>query len=88
MAGNTWFSGGLCSVLVALQSYHLYIFSIDELGYASADRAVVCSWTCIRVIDCMFVLRFYGPVNPLGSCRAQSVYLTTRLLGRLSPLSG
>ena len=35
----------------------------------------------------LFVLRFYGPVNPMGSCRAQSVYLTTRLLGRLSPLS-
>ena len=37
---------------------------------------------------CLFVLRFYGPVNPVGSCRARSVYLTTRLLGRLSPLSG
>ena len=36
----------------------------------------------------LFVLRFYGPVNPIGSCRAWSVYLTTRLLGRLSPLSG
>ena len=35
-----------------------------------------------------FVLRFYGPVNPMGSCRARSVYLTTPLLGRLSPLSG
>ena len=35
----------------------------------------------------LFVLRFYGPVNPMGSCRAQSVYLTTRLLGRLSPLT-
>ena len=34
------------------------------------------------------MLRFYGPVNPMGSCRARSVYLTTRLLGRLSPLSG
>ena len=34
------------------------------------------------------VLRSYGPVNPMGSCRVQSVYLTTRLLGRLSPLSG
>ena len=31
----------------------------------------------------LFVLRFYGPVNPMGSCRARSVYLTTRLLGRL-----
>ena len=37
---------------------------------------------------CLFVLRFYGPVNPMGSCRAQSVYLTTHLLGRLSLLSG
>ena len=37
---------------------------------------------------CLFVLRFYGPVNPVGSCRARSVYLTTCLLGRLSPLSG
>ena len=37
---------------------------------------------------CLFVLRFYSPVNPIGSCRAWSVYLTTHLLGRLSPLSG
>ena len=36
----------------------------------------------------LFVLGFYGPVNPMGSCRARSDYLTTRLLGRLSPLSG
>ena len=34
---------------------------------------------------CLFVLRFYGPGNPMGSCRAQSVYLITHLLGRLSP---
>ena len=38
--------------------------------------------------ELLFVLRFYGPVNPMGSCRAWSVYLITRLLGRLSPLSG
>ena len=39
---------------------------------------------------CLFVLRFYDPVNPMRSCRARSVYmyLTTRLQGRLSPLSG
>ena len=35
----------------------------------------------------LFMLRFYGPVNLMGSCRARSVYLTTRLLGRLSPQS-
>ena len=42
----------------------------------------------MQVHVCLFVLRFYGPVNPMGSCRAPSVYLTTRLLGRLSPPSG
>ena len=31
------------------------------------------------------MLRFYSQVNPMGSCQAQSVYLTTLLLGRLSP---
>ena len=36
----------------------------------------------------LIVLRFYGPVNPMASCRAQSVYLTTLLLGRFCPLSG
>ena len=44
--------------------------------------------TLSSLFVCLFVLRFYGPVNPMGSCRARSVYLTTRLLGRLSPLSG
>ena len=34
---------------------------------------------------CVEVLR---PIQPSGSCRARSVYLTTRLLGRLGPLSG
>ena len=47
----------------------------------------VCTQIMAKVF-CLFVLRFYGPVNPMGSCRARSVYLTTRLLGRLSPLSG
>ena len=42
---------------------------------------------CIFVF-CLFVLRFNGLDNPMGSCRAPSVYLTTHLLGRLSPLSG
>ena len=43
---------------------------------------------CFGTYVCLFVLRFYNPVNPMGSCRARSVYLTTHLLGRLSPLSG
>ena len=35
--------------------------------------------TCIGTfwLICLFVLRFYGPVNPMGSCQVRSVYLTT-----------
>ena len=39
-------------------------------------------------VVCLFELRFYGPVNPMGSCQMWSVYLTSFLLDRLSPLSG
>ena len=39
-------------------------------------------------MSCEFVLRFYGPVNPMGSCQARSVYLTTGLLARLSYSKG
>ena len=37
-------------------------------------------------LNWLFVLRFDSPVNSIGSCRAQPVYLTTLFLGRLSPL--
>ena len=52
----------------------------------SRDKAI--SYHDIMAVICLFVLRFCGLVNPVGSCRARSVYLTIRLLGRLSPLSG
>ena len=55
------------------QNVGFYVWSSNKANWSTAD---------------LFVLRFYGPVNPMGLCRAQSVYLTTRLLGRLSPLSG
>ena len=44
--------------------------------------------TGLQQMDSLFVLRFYGPANLMGSCRVWSVYLNTSLLGRLSPLSG
>ena len=31
--------------------------------------------------EVLFVLRFYGPVNPIGSCQAWLVYLTTLKAG-------
>ena len=42
----------------------------------------------VSVSVCIVFGLFYGPVNPMGSCRVWSVYLTILLLGRLSPLSG
>ena len=35
-----------------------------------------------RLFVLRFVLRFYGPVKPVGSCRTRSIYLTTRLRTR------
>ena len=40
------------------------------------------------ITECLFVLWFYDPVNPIGSCRVRSVCLTTLLLDRLSPPRG
>ena len=36
----------------------------------------------------VYLIVFYSPINPVGSCRVWSVYLITLLLDRLSPLSG
>ena len=60
---------------------------LDETTDTQNDLNL-CILHLFQEVKCLFVLRFYGPVNPMGSCRARSVYLTTRLLGRLSPLSG
>ena len=67
-----------CQVLCVLCSQKLFL----------SESIPVVRHTIKPVYVCLFVLRFYGPVNPMGSCRARSVYLTTHLLGRLSPLSG
>ena len=40
----------------------------------------VCLVICVCV--CMFGLKFYGLVNPSGSCRGQSDYLTTLFPGQ------
>ena len=53
--------------------------------YMINDFTHVAIYIHVQYSPCVCVLRFYGPVNPVGSCRARSVYLTTRLLGRHSP---
>ena len=60
----------------------------DQKHPCTAKRTISSKKMLYAIFFNLFVLRFYGPVNPMGSCRARSVYLTTRLLGRLSPLSG
>ena len=69
----------------------IYAISFSDVLY----KSICCGYSfelpqLVKAIQMnfLFVLRFYGPVNPMGSCRARSVYLTTRLLGKLSPLSG
>ena len=42
-------------------------------------KFVIC---CSCDTFCLFVLQFYSPVNPLGSCQARSVYLTTLFPGQ------
>ena len=68
----------VCLVISPIEAYGINFYP-PEFGL---NKYYFINSTC----DCLFVLRFYGPVNPMGSCRAWSVYLTTRLLGRLSPL--
>ena len=84
------------SVYSVVLSVVIFSFETEGAGPLAKHLAVcsgcgmflfVCSSSRYRRF-CLFVLRFNGPVNPMGSCRARSVYLTTRLLGRLSPLSG
>ena len=75
---------GLRFMIVALPGLFSYLFF-----FSTQFRKISLRYKKIGYnINVLFVLRFYGPVNPMGSCRARSVYLTTHLLGRLSPLSG
>ena len=66
-------------VRVCVRVCVLYVFTLN----IRVTKLFIIYFRCL-----LFVLRFYGPVNPIGSCRARSVYLTTYFLGRLSPLSG
>ena len=67
-----WFSKTNMSLNFNKKQTHNYINLYHSLGAFSR-----------RQTNDLFVLRFYGPANPMGSYRARSVYLTTRLLGRL-----
>ena len=82
---NIWSRQTLCPDQVAR-------FAQIEIAILIQEHEINCTCLCVctitRMRTLLFVLKFYGPVNPMVSCRARSVYLTTRLLGRISPLSG
>ena len=64
------------------------LLKIIEMKFINVKVSILRAKWYLFFFFFFFVLRFYGPDNPMESCRAWSVYLTTRLLGRLSPLSG
>ena len=60
-----------------------FLLVCDQYTDLRRELLTTVSDKCNPTLDVVVVLRFYGPVNPMGSCRARSVYLTTRLLGSL-----
>ena len=100
LGNNSWhfFLGGGERVDNSVRHlFILWLFNCICLSFPLMLRAW-CGSDCISSCVHLFTLRgwcfrnlselrFYGPVNPMRSCRAQSVYLTTRSLGRLSSLS-
>ena len=51
----------------------------DQTLFSVSSRSTLFADACL---SSLFLLRFYGPVNPMGSCRARSVYLTTNVTGQ------
>ena len=91
---TSWIQGDFCSfkhkcfkLLSNGSLYCLYLLGYHWQHLKSESITFILSEALLNEY-CMFVLRFYCPVNPLGSWQAWSVYLTTLLLDRLSPLRG
>ena len=53
-------------------SLAVILYRQDNVSLPTSPVAVVMYLQFV----CLFVLRFYGPGNPMGSCRARSVYST------------
>ena len=78
--------GGL-TLLLLNSSCPVLANSVDPDQLASEEA----NWPGSALFVIKYVCLCWGfmpQLNPIGSCRARSVYLTTRLLGRLSRLSG
>ena len=65
-------------VFVTFSRRHIEIFFLTF----SRTQDLTFHANCLQSSICLFMLRFYSPVNPLGLCRAQTVYLTTLYSGQ------
>ena len=63
------------------------VLSSDQVRKNTGILCFLCYINCWSIVhfifSALYMLRFYSPINPMGSC--WSVFLTTLLLGRLSP---
>ena len=73
-------------IKTCLVSTNQYLLSQAIPMNCSGTKIILDYQKNVNLSVCLFLLRFYGQVNPMVSCRARSVYLTTLLLGRLIPL--
>ena len=79
----------IVTICVNISELIANIVDPDQTPRAAApDLCLHCLTMSLFFFFFFFVLRFYGQVNPIGSCRARSVYLSTLLLHRLSLISG
>ena len=56
----------VCRTLIMVMFWHFTVLSILFNLYQEDERMIMKG-----SVQCLFVLRFYGPVNPMGSCQAR-----------------
>ena len=64
-----------CCLLIFFFFFYVY-FAIVLLAMVTLCYKILptmLSFNKVTDNNCLFVLKFYGPVNPMGSCRARSV---------------
>ena len=52
-------------------------FLLEQTPFQKGDKTILTGVTSLESVLLFFVLRFYGLVNPMGSCQARSIYMFT-----------
>ena len=61
------------------------LISTYNICFSGEIRKIFSRYHFYLIAGFVFVLKFYDPVNLMGSCRTRSVYLITRLRRGLNP---